>query len=364
MKRLTVDREKIIANIEHIKQVSQCENMIAVLKANAYGLDMRQMADLLRENRVRRFAVTDPTDALRLRDWGFGEEEILVLRSTACEEDIRDILSACATATIGSYDAAVSLNGIAEGQGIMCDAHIKIDTGMGRYGFEPGEIERILSVYRFMSNLNVTGMYTHYANAFNSKKKTFVQYEAFVALTKKIQEAGFSPGLLHASNSAAVLRCKVPSLDAVRVGSAIGGRMTAKGDYGLCKVGRLESTVAEIRWLPSGHPVGYGSAFVTKKPTKIAIIPIGTGDGFMTEKMRDSYRFKDTVRYIGSALLGFVKGRRYYVAVNGKKARVLGHVGINHTTVDVTDIDCAAGSPAHFDVSPTYVPPGIDRIYV
>lgn len=364
MKVLTVETSKILHNIQRIKEASGSENIIAVLKANAYGLDMRKMASLLRQAEIRRFAVTEPDDAVLLRDWGFTDEEILILRSTACEDDINKIFKACATATIGSYDAAVTLNGIAEKDGLMCDVHIKVDTGMGRYGFDPGELERVTSVYRFMSNLNVTGMYTHYANAFRSKKKTAEQYNAFMDVVKKVRDAGFEPGLVHASNSAAVFYCKSPSLDAVRVGSAIGGRLTAKGDFQLQKVGRLESVVVEVRWLPKGHTIGYGSAYITKKPTKIAIIPVGTCDGFMVEKSRDTFRFSDCFRYSGSSFKAFLTHRRFYVNIGGRKARVLGHVGVNHTVADVTDIDCSAGTPAYFDVSPMFVPQSIERNYV
>ncbi len=364
MKFLTVEKEKIVSNLQCIKSATEEASVIAVLKANGYGLDLRQLASLLREQEIRRFAVTEPSDAVRLREWGFTEEEILVLRSTASEDDIKNILVAGATATIGSYDAAIALNGIAENDNLSCDVHIKIDTGMSRYGFSVSELERITSVYRFMSNLNITGMYTHYANAFNSKKKTQAQYDAFMDVVNRVRDAGFEPGLLHASNSAGLLYCRLPSLDAVRVGSAIGGRTTAKGEFGLQKVGRLEATVAEVRWLQKGSSVGYGSAYTTKKPTKIAVIPIGTYDGFMVEKARDTYRFCDFVRYAGSAFLGFAKGRSVYIAVNGKRAKVLGHVGVNHTIVDVTDIDCAAGSPAVFEISPMFVPCEIERRYI
>ena len=114
MKVLAVDREKIKSNLECVRKAAGGAELIAVLKANAYGLGLREIAGLLREEGVRRFAVTEPSDALRLRDWGFADEEILVLRSSACEDDIRDIIKACATASIGSYDAAVALNGMAE----------------------------------------------------------------------------------------------------------------------------------------------------------------------------------------------------------------------------------------------------------
>lgn len=363
MKQLVVDSARIAANLDKIKDKARSE-IIAVLKANGYGLGLRQLADLLRARGIRRFAVTEPSDAVALRDYGFSDEEILVLRSTACEEDIRLILRACATATIGSYDAAVALNGIAEKEGISCDVHIKIDTGMGRYGFEPGETERIISVFRFMTNLNITGMFTHFPTAFANKKKTLEQYNSFLDTVAKIRAAGFDPGMLHAANTSALFYCNLPPLDAVRVGSAISGRCVAKGDFGLQKTGRLECTVSEVRWLAKGHSVGYGAAYVTNRPTKIAVLPVGYSDGFMMEKMNDTWRFRDCLRTIASAGFRIFRKKYAYVYINGKKCKVLGHVGLNHTVADVTEIECSAGNPAFLDVQPMLVPAGIPRKYL
>ena len=268
MKALIVDKAKVRNNLQVIRTAAGDAQIYAVLKINAYGLGLKPMAELCREAGIRRFAVTEPEDAVRLRDWGFQEEEILILRSTACEEDIRAILKAGATATVGSYDAALALNGIAESEGVVCDVHIKVDTGMGRYGFVPGEIDRILSVYRYLGNLNVTGTYTHYANAFRSKKKTQAQYDLFLSVVDKIRAAGFEPGMLHASNSEAFFGCKMPNLDAVRIGSALGGRLISKGDFGLQRTGRLQSEIVEVRWLPKGATIGYGSAYTTRHPPR------------------------------------------------------------------------------------------------
>ncbi len=364
MKTLLVEKSKIRANLEVIKETAGKAEVIAVLKANAYGLGLAEMADLCREAGIRRFAVTEPEDAVFLRDKGFGEEEILVLRSTANEEEVRMILQAGATATVGSYDAAMALNGLAERQGTMCDVHIKVDTGMGRYGFLPTEIDRILSVYRYLKNLTVTGTYTHYANAFRSAKKTQEQLDAFNAVVEKIRSAGHEPGMLHASNSEAMFGCRMPNLDAVRIGSALGGRVIAKGDHGLQKTGRLQSRITEVRWLPTGAPVGYGSSYVTKHPTRVAVIPVGSADGYMLEKTRILTRFPDCFRAACGLLLAFVRRRRYYVTVGGKRAPVIGHVGVNHTTVDVTDIECGPGTTVLLDAAPLYVPASIPRQYI
>ena len=364
MKTLVVEKSKIRANLEVIQEQAGKAQVIAVLKANAYGLGLLEMAGLCREAGIRRFAVTEPEEAVRLRDWGFGEEEILVLRSTADEGEIKKILQAGATATVGSYDAALALNGLAESQGMMCDVHVKVDTGMGRYGFLPTEIDRILSVYRYLANLNVTGTYTHYANAFKSVKKTQEQLDAFNNLVEKIRAAGFEPGMLHASNSEAMFGCKMPNLDAVRIGSALGGRVIAKGDHGLQRTGKLQSQITEVRWLPKGSPVGYGSVYVTKHPTRVAVVPVGSADGYMLEKTRTSARFRDCIRAACASLLGIIRKKRYYVLVNGKRAPVIGHVGVNHTTIDVTDIECAPGTTVYLDAAPLYVPASISRQYI
>ena len=364
MKELVIEKDKVVHNIQVIQKKAQGASLIAVLKANAYGLGLCQMAEVLREQGVKRFGVTEPVDAVQLRNAGFMEEEIIMLRSTSVEEEIRQIITSTATAAIGSYDAAVALNGLAEKEGIVLAVHLEIDTGMGRYGFEPSELERILSVFRFMGNLNVTGVFTHFPSAFCSRKATRAQYDRLLDVAAKIREAGFDPGMLHAANSAALFYCDLPPLDGVRIGSALSGRTTAKGETGLQKTGRLESQVAEVRWLPAGHGVGYGPAYVTKRPTKIAVIPVGYCDGVMVEKARDTFRFQDTLRYCLSDCAKWFRRKRFYVTVNGRRVRMLGHVGLNHTTVDVTEIECQPGAKAVFEVSPMFVPAEIPRRYI
>ena len=346
MKALVVEKNKIRANLETVKERAGTAQVIAVLKANAYGLGLCEMAGLCREAGIRRFAVTEPEDALRLRDWGFGEEEILILRSTASEEEIRTILQAGATATVGSYDAALALNGLAESQGMMCDVHIKVDTGMGRYGFMPTEIDRILSVYRYLTNLNVTGTYTHYANAFRSVKKTQEQLDAFQAVVEKIRSAGFDPGMLHASNSEAMFGCKMPNLDAVRIGSALGGRVISRGDHGLQRTGKLRSCITEVRWLPKGHTIGADKPVVLKKPTRVAVLPVGYQNGFGVSWPRETGFWAMVRRWR--------KARALTVRVGDQRVRVLGGVGATETVLNVTNMKCSAGDLAVFEIDPLF----------
>jgi len=363
MKALIVEKDKLKKNLALIHERAGGAEIIGVLKGNGYGLGLLELARAVREEGVSRFAVTEPADARRLRGGGFADEEILILRSTAVHEEIDEIFDACATASIGSYDAAVALNGMAKERGMVVDAHLIVDTGMGRYGFLPSETDRILSVFRFMESINITGVYTHFYAAFASEKATLAQYTALASVVDAIREAGFDPGMVHAANSAALFRYKLQPLDAVRVGSAITGRVAGKGNHGLFRVGRLQAPVIEIRWVPKGQTVGYGGAYVAKRPTRIAIVPLGYGDGYLVERAHDIYRFRDMARYCLGEIKKWLTSRIFTVSLNGKRVRVLGHVGLAHTALDVTEIECAVGDLASFDVSPLMVDSAIPRVY-
>lgn len=363
MKALIVDKKKLKNNIDIIKEKAGVP-VIAVIKADGYGLGMLQLAGILAENGIRHFAVTEPSDALKLRQAGFTEQKILVLRSTSIESEIQIIIEACATATVGSYDAAVFLNGIAEKNGTVVDAHIKLDTGMGRYGFLPSEFDRIQAVYNFLQNVNVTGIYTHFNSAFSNAKATHSQLSALNLIVAKLKDAKIEAGLVHAANSSALFLYDDVALDAVRIGSAITGRIPASAkNTGLQKVGYLRAQVVETRWLPKHHPIGYGASYITKKPTRIAVIPVGYTDGFLVEKTKDTYRFRDFVRYVLSDIKRFLVNRHVYVTIGSKRARVLGHVGLCHTTVDITNLDVNPGDFVTIELSPLFINPSVEKIY-
>jgi len=362
-KHVIISRDKIAKNIALARSKAGKTEIYAVLKSNAYGYGLDKLAAELRANSVRRFAVTEPKDALKLRAAGFLDEEILIIRSTSQEDDIKDIIKATATATIGSYDSAVLLNSLAADEGIVCDAHIKIDTGLGRYGFEPNELDRIISIFRFMPNINVTGMYSHYSDPRN-KKRCAAQLEKFQSVVAKVRESGFDPGILHIDSSVSMVKGHTELLDAVRLGSAITGNNPALHSAGFAPVARFETEVSEVRWLPKGHPIGYSNAYVTKRPVKVAYIPVGYYDGFMVGKKDDIFSFRAKAgRFVRSGLPMF-RPQKAYVLINGKKAKVLGHVGMNHTAVDITNIDCNVGTAVVLPNTPFFVHPTIPRNYM
>lgn len=363
MKNLVVDTGDFKNNINIVKQKADGTPIYAVLKANGYGLGVVGAAKLLSREGISRFAVTEPKEAALLRKAGFTQQEILMLRPTTEREELEELIDQNVICTAGSHETAIALNGVAESRSTVVEAHIKIDTGMGRYGFLPGEFDKIRSVFNYMPNIAVSGMYTHFHSAFASAKETSAQLELFEDVLAKVRAAGFETGTVHAANSSALFKYPRTRLDAVRVGSAFLGRLSFKGNYGLKKLGYLETGIEELRWLPSRHPVGYGAAYRTKNPTRVAIVPVGYYHGFGAEKGRDLFRFRDAARGSLSLLKSAVTRKAYCAYVGGRRSRVLGHIGMLHTAIDVTDIpDCSVGDIVTMEINPL-LSKGLDVVY-
>lgn len=355
MKTYVVEKTRVENNLRIIQAQAGQTPVWAVVKGDGYGLGVTALAKVCREQGVSQFAVTELWEAAALRNVGFLEEQILMLRATSNREELETLLDLDLIATVGSQEDAVALNGVAAEKGIVAQAHLKVDTGMGRYGFLPGETDKLLSVYRYMENIAVCGIYTHFHSAFCSKKKTRQQFETFQQVLQTVRQAGFETGTVHCANSSALFLHPEMKLDGVRVGSAILGRLSFRGNFGLQPVGRCHAQIEELRWLPKGHTCGYGAAWKAKKPTRIAVVDVGWYHGFGLEKGRDVFRFRDCFRGQLSLLKAAVLGKALYGTVNGKKCRVLGHIGMVNTILDVTDVECQVADPVVLEINPLMV---------
>ena len=352
MKAYIVEKDAILHNLEILTKKAGNVPVWAVVKGNGYGLGVKPLAALCRQGGINRFAVTELDEAQILRET-FSNCHILLLRPTTDPAELRRILDLDVIATVGSAEDAAALNALAGQRKLVADVHVKIDTGMGRYGFLPEETEKVLNVYRYNDNLAVSGIYTHFHSAFCSEKATFRQFETFKRVIQAIEAAGIEPGTPHCCNSNALLRWPELRMGGVRVGSAILGRVAAKSK--LKRVGCCQATVDEVRWLPAGHSTGYGSAWTAKKPTRIAVLPVGWYHGFTCEYGNDIFRFRDCLRQMLGAIKRMVFKKKIFVYIGGKKCPVLGHVGMLHTVCDVTKVNCKQGDTATLDINPILV---------
>lgn len=355
MKAYVVEREDLISNIEFLKKKAGDTPIWAVIKGNGYGIGAVPLAKLLSEQGIDHFCVTELREAELLREAGHTEEPILMLRSTQDPAEINRLLDLNVIMTVGSYETAVAINGVAAQRADMAEVHLKIDTGMGRYGFLPEEEEKLTSVYRYMKNIVVAGIYTHFNNAFGSAKTTKQQYSVFMSIVERLQKAGYETGIVHCCNSSAFLRFPEMHCDGVRLGSALLGRLSFHHSFPLKTIGYAETFVEELRWIPKGHTVGYGAAWKARERTRVAVVSIGWYNGFGPARENDVYRLRDSIGGMLHHLKNIFVRRSILVDVNGHKCRVLGHIGMVNTIIDVTDIPCSAGDRVVMKINPLSV---------
>lgn len=354
MKAYIVEREALAENIRTLVGKANGTPIWGVLKGNGYGIGVIPFAKLLWENGVDRFAVTELREAELLRE-NYPDAPILMLRSVTDEQELQSLLNLNVILAVGSLYTAELIDRLAAQSDTVAEIHLCIDTGMGRYGFLPEDFAQLVSVYQTMEHLAVSGMFTHFHSAFCSEKATRRQFDAFCALAQRLQKAGYETGMLHCCNSAAFLRHPEMYLDAVRIGSAFLGRVAAGGGTALKRIGYAECTVEELRWLPAGHTVGYGAGFRCRERTQIAVIGIGWANGFGPERENDLHRLRDNLRALVHAIKNlFLKGD-ILVTVDGKKCRILGHIGMVHAVVDVTGENCRIGSRVVVQINPLHV---------
>jgi alanine racemase len=346
VKNLVIDRRVVKSNLQAAKDRADGARLIADLSANAQGMGLMDIALLLRDEGVSDFAVSDPRDARLLRENGFTNTRIMMLRSTADPDELGELLDLGVVTTAGSYESAVAINGIAEAKSITAQIQVKVDTGLGRYGFLPEEVDRIAAIYKYMSSVEVIGTFTTFSVSWGPKKQTLEQLDRFNSVLDKLMSMGLEPGMAHCCDSGALFRYDFAHMDAVRADTALSGRVPGKALPGLLRVGCIEAGIEEIAWVKKGHRCGAERTVVTKAPTKLAVLSVGYYHGFGVERHISAMTVAEALRY---------RTRKLYVRINGQRARVLGVVGLLHTLVDVTKIDCTVGDTAVMDVDPVNV---------
>lgn len=356
MSRYVIDKTKLDENIELIKKKAGVP-VIGVVKGNGYGFGIKEFTEILKTHGIKTFAVTEVTDIPVLKEI-LNDEDILVMRSTCVKDEAKIIAQNGAAATIGSLESAQIMSDISKELGIITQCHLKIDTGMGRYGFMPGQVEEAIKCYS-LPNLKFTGAYTHFSSAFRNHDLTKAQLVMFKDTMEQIKKAVGDVGVIHASNSPALLNVEDVCLDTVRIGSAFTGRVITRNKSGLNRLGSLEAEVVEVKTVPAGYAIGYNGLYKTKRETKIAIVPIGHYDGFGLAKEKEIYDF----RYVLSVFKRFMQKQQMYVRIEGRMYHVIGEIGLSHTAVDITGSDVKAGDTASVDLSPLMVNPRIERVY-
>ena len=318
-----IDLPAIDRNVGRIKQALPAHvRYVAVVKANAYGHGMPEIATRLLQAGVDCFAVANVGEAARLREIGH-DADILLLSPTLPSEMPRAV----------ALDLEVTLNSVAEAEALELFAaaaerkvrvHIKVDTGMGRAGVWHTEARGLIGFVRAAPHLDWRGLYTHFSEADADTDFTAEQRRIFLALLAEVPVAERVRLLIHADNSAGLESFSAASpFNAVRIGLMQYGLPPSAGSF-LASLRpepalSFHARVVLVKDLPAGTAVSYNRTKTLTRASRVAIVAVGYGDGVPT-----------------------AASNRGQFLIRGRRCPILGRVTMDQTIVDVTDLPEAA----------------------
>lgn len=324
---LEVDLSALRRNAEALRaRLRPRARLLPMVKADAYGLGAARVARALSGEGVWGFGVATVEEGAELRRAGIGDR--IVVFTPCAPIDAPRALEWGLEPVATSLGALREYAGAGAAGGATLRAHLEVDTGMGRFGLPvervaewAGEVRELLEGGR----LELASTFTHFHSSESDPAATRVQWERFEAAVRALRESGVEPGLLHAANSAAVLRHPEAHADLVRPGLFLFGGEAVPADRDPGEAGapprpepvvRVRARVLDVRDLPAGATVSYGATFRTSRPSRMATLGIGYADG-----------------------LPHALSNRGEALVEGRRVPFVGAVCMDMTVVDVTEVD-------------------------
>lgn len=311
-----VDLGALTHNLRLVRAVAGAgTRVLLVVKADAYGLGAVAIARHALRAGVGALGVGTATEALELRAAGITAP--ILLLGTTVESELAPCLREEVHVALQDVETADRLGDLARRLCVRAHVHLNVDTGMGRLGVLPDQVESALDAIGTGGHVHLAGLMTHVADPRGWSPATEEQVATLGRACEQVRARGPWGGWVHAYNSATLFTAPRPFGDTVRVGLAALGGLELPGGKApaLAPVLSLRSQVALVRTVPSGTPVGYGSDWVARRPSRIATLPIGYADG------------------LPRALSG-----RGEVLLHGHRAPIVGRISMDYTTVDVTDL--------------------------
>lgn len=279
-----IDLKNIGINIQAIREwVGPNVQIMAVVKAEAYGHGALRVAKAARDAGASWFGVSMPEEGIALRKAGFCEP-ILIFGPLQAEQ-AGPVVHHDLTPTLCSIEAATALSKEAAAQGRRVSAHVKIDTGMGRVGVHYTEARSYIEAVQSLPGLEIQGIYSHFATADETDLSyARQQLGRFQETLKTLEDAGIRIPIRHIANSAGVINLPEAHFDLVRPGIIIYGLAPSDAlsdtPLHLQPAFSLKTRVTQVKRVPKGTGVSYGQLYHSSKETTIATIPIGYADGW------------------------------------------------------------------------------------
>ncbi len=312
-----VDMDAIRNNYRVLREtIPHDVSVMPVIKANAYGHGMLEVAEALSQMGATKFAVALPDEGMELRLGGI-EGEILVLGATM-PQAVHDCIAYGITQTVFDAETVYTLEKEAAAQQREAFVHIKLDTGMNRIGLKTDAEAKILAeALRASAHVHPTGIYTHFADADSPEKNglnafTRQQMACFCRL-----RAHFDSSIpAHVANSAAILVSTDAYFSMVRQGISLYGYPPVQTRLHFRPALRWVSEVTNVKTIAAGETIGYGRTFLAEHDMKVATVAVGYGDGYHRSLSNCGW-----------------------MLIRGKRVPIVGRVCMDQTMVDVTALD-------------------------
>jgi alanine racemase len=318
-----ISLSKLRRNFERVQRLAGRRKVMAVIKADAYGHGAVAVANCLAQCGADWLGVATVEEALELRAAGITQP--ILLLGGLYMSDPADLIKYQLTPSVSSTARLDTYAECAQRYGRPIEFHLKVDTGLGRLGMPPDHVPAFVEHYRALEGVHLTGLFTQLASAGDlMATQTEEQGKRFRAALAQLKSAGIEPEWTHVSNSAGLLTGRAFPENMIRIGGLLYGcyaPLVLPPGRELPRLSEFEplltfkSRVVYLKDVPSETPLGYGEAFHTRRPSRIATVPVGYADG-----------------------LNRALSNRGHAIVGGRLARLVGSISMDLSLLDVTDV--------------------------
>jgi alanine racemase len=315
--RMEINLSNLTYNIRQIKsKLDNGAQIMAVIKASAYGAGADRLMDTLKKEGISNFAVAIPEEGRKLRQVE-NNINILILNQPSIDE-IDTIIENNLTCGVCLLEFVKELDKYAKKYDKIMKVHLEIDTGAGRNGILPKDVPGFLNELRKLGNIYLEGVFTHFSCADSDECYTRMQLEKFDEVINYIKDQGIKIDIIHCASSGAILNFPEAHYNMVRPGILLYGYYPNKNQrekIDIKPINKLISKVNFLKSVPKNSGISYDKTFITGRDSIIAVVPIGYADGYKR-----------------------MFSNRADVLIKGMRAKVVGKVCMDMIMVDVTDI--------------------------